>query len=280
APAAATQRADIVFLAGGHDAGELTNAAARVAENGVLVWRLFVGGMTAARFKEAVEAFPFENAHLWMQGEDEWTIVGRRAPRKVRLDAMLDAFARPGAFEMLAEGRATALSDVFASYAGDLAGIADAFKATDLSVVVRPEFFLSREIPPDDWIDRGDVDEDICRATLAEMRSMQVVRRLLVQGNLLAQDGKADDATETWARARKRNPRDPMLLDRLDRLARNAGMLLRIGNVAAAAKCYETIVVIDPTDASAVLGYGMCLRRLGKKELSNEVLKRAKELRK
>jgi beta-N-acetylhexosaminidase len=52
-----------------------------------------------------------------------------------------------------------------------------------------------------------------------------------------------------------------------------------VGNVAAAAKCYETMVVIHPTDASAVLNYGMCLRRLGKKEMSNQVLKRAGELK-
>jgi tetratricopeptide (TPR) repeat protein len=71
-----------------------------------------------------------------------------------------------------------------------------------------------------------------------------------------------------------------MLLDRLDRLSRNAESLIAVGNIAAAAKCYETMVVINPTDASAVLNYGMCLRRLGKKEMSEQVLKRAGELRK
>ena len=95
-----------------------------------------------------------------------------------------------------------------------------------------------------------------------------------------AAENKADDATEVWARAMLRNPRDPMLLDRLDKLSRNAEALLAVGNVAAAAKCYETMVVINPTDASAVLKYGMSLRRLGKKEMSDQVLKRAGELRK
>ena len=112
---------------------------------------------------------------------------------------------------------------------------------------------------------------------------MQVVRRLVIQGDLIAAKGgdeNADAATEMWSRAFKRNPRDPMILDRLDRLARNAGSLLRIGNVAAAAKCYETMVVINPSDASAVFNYGICLRRLGKKEMSNQVLERARELRK
>ena len=104
-------------------------------------------------------------------------------------------------------------------------------------------------------------------------------RRRCGSRDLVAAEGKADDATEIWARAMLRNPRDPMLLDRLDRLSRNAGALLSVGNVAAAAKCYETMVVIHPTDASAVLNYGMCLRRLGKKEMSNQVLKRAGELK-
>ena len=130
---------------------------------------------------------------------------------------------------------------------------------------------------------RGDVDEDIYRETLAEMRSMQVVRRLVIQGSLTAEKGEeenADAATEIWSRAFRRNPRDPMLLDRLDRLARNAGALIRMGNLAAAAKCYETMIVINPTDASAVFNYGICLKRLGKKEMSEQVLERAKELNK
>ena len=279
--ASAASRFDIVFLAGRHDADELKKVAARVGETGILVWRLVVKDMPADEFKAAVEAFPCPSAHLWMQSTEEWTLVGRRTPRKVRLDAMMDVFSRPNAFETLAEAQTTALSDVFASYVGNLSDVAGAFSTTtNLSVVVRPEFFVTKEIPPLDWVDRGDVDEDICRDTLAEIRSMQVVRRLIIEGNLLASEGKSDDATETWARAMKRNPRDPLLIDRLGRLERNATTLLRVGNVAAAAKCFETIVVINPTDASAVLNYGICLQRLGKKEMSEQVLKRAGELMK
>jgi tetratricopeptide (TPR) repeat protein len=236
--------------------------------------------MSAADFKTAIESFPCRSAHLWMPSTDEWMIVGRREPRKIKLDAMMDVFAREVAFEALAEARATALSDVFASYVGNLSGVSGAFATTnDLSVVVRPEFFVTADIPPLDWVSQGDTDDDIYRRTLAEIRSMQVVRRLIIEGDLVAAEGKADDATEIWARAMLRNPRDPMLLDRLDRLSRNAGALLSVGNVAAAAKCYETMVVIHPTDASAVLNYGMCLRRLGKKEMANQVLKRAGELK-
>ena len=278
--AAAESKFDIVFLAGTADSEKLSAALGRTGETGVLAWRLAVKDMSAADFKTAVESFPCEAAHLWMPSAEEWVFVGRRSHRKLKLDAMMDVFSREVAFEALAEAKATALSDVFASYVGNLDGLSGAFASTNLSVVVRPEFFVTKDIPPLDWVTRGDVDEDIYKATLAEIRSMQVVRRLVIEGDLLAAEGKADDATEVWARAMLRNPRDPMLLDRLDRLSRNAEALLAVGNVVAAVKCYETMVVINPTDASAVLKYGMNLRRLGKKEMSDQVLKRAGELRK
>ena len=279
--AAAESKFDIVFLAGRADSEKLSAAFGRTGEAGILTWRLAVRDMSAADFKIAVESFPCESAHLWMPSAEEWVFVGRRSPRKIKLDAMMDVFSREVAFEALAEAKATALSDVFASYVGNLSDVAGAFATTNnLSVAVRPEFFVTKDIPPLDWVSQGDVDEDIYKATLAEIRSMQVVRRLVIEGDLIAAEGKADDATEVWARAMLRNPRDPMLLDRLDRLSRNAEALLAVGNVTAATKCYETMVVINPTDASAVLKYGMSLRRLGMKEMSDQVLKRAGELRK
>lgn len=279
--ATAESKFDIVFLAGRATSEKLSAALDRTGESGILAWRLAVKDMSAADFKAAVESFPCESAHLWMPSAEEWVFVGRRSPRKIKLDAMMDVFSREVAFEALAEAKATALSDVFASYVGNLSDVAGAFATTNnLSVTVRPEFFVTTEIPPLDWVSQGDVDEDISRRVFQEIRSMQVVRRLIIEGDLIAAEGKADDATEVWARAMLRNPRDPMLLDRLDRLSRNAEALLAVGNVVAATKCYETMVVINPTDASAVLKYGMCLRRLGNKEMSDQVLKRAGELRK
>ena len=271
---------DVVFVAGRADAQTLKGALGRTAEKGVLVWRLDVKDMPAEDFRKCVESFPCPEAHFWMQSADEWTIVGRRAQAKLPMDAMMDVFTRDGAFEMLAEAKATALSDVFASYVGKVSDISDAFGEGDLTATVRPEFFITKDVPALDWVEQGEVDEDIYRETLAEMRSMQVVRRLVIQGDLTAEKGEADEATEIWARAFMRNPRDPMLLDRLDRLYRNAGALLRVGNVAAAAKCFETMVVVNPTDSSAVMNYGMCLRRLGEKEMANQVFERARKLMK
>ena len=277
--ASAEARFDIVFAAGRADAQSLTNALSRVGESGVLVWRLDVKDMTAEGFGACVASFPCAEAHFWMQSADEWTIVGRRTPRNLKMDAMMDVFSRESAYEMLAEAKATALSDVFASYVGRLSDIKGAFREGDLSAKVRPEFFVTKEIPSLDWIVRGEVDEDIFAEVLAEIRSMQVVRRLIIEGDLTAAEGKADDATEIWARAFLRNPRDPMLLDRIDRLSRNAAALLSVNNVGVAAKCYETIIVINPKDAATVMKYGICLERLGRKDMAEQVFERARELR-
>ena len=192
--ASADAKFDAVFVAGREGSEALRRAFGKVKDEGILVWRLDVKDMTAESFKACVEGFPCTDAHLWMQSFDEWTFVGRRAASVVKMDAMMDVFAREGAFELLAEAKATALSDVFASYVGSLSDTADAFKGGDLSVKIRPEFFVTKEIPKIDWIERGDVDEDIYRETLAEMRSMQVVRRLVIQGSLTAEKGEEENA--------------------------------------------------------------------------------------
>jgi len=45
-----------------------------------------------------------------------------------------------------------------------------------------------------------------------------------------------------------------------------------------AMKCYETIVLIRPNDPVAVHNFGMCLKKLGKLDLAEQVLTRAKRL--
>ena len=77
-----------------------------------------------------------------------------------------------------------------------------------------------------------------------------------------------------------RNPRDPMLLDRLDRLNRNANGFLEVGKVLQAMKCYETMILINPKDAAAVRNFGLCLRKIGRDEVAEKVLERARELAK
>lgn len=277
--AGAERKYDLVFATMQSSAAELKRlAAARLGETGVLVQVVDAFELTGTRFKELADGFPCEQVHLWMPGAFEWLFVGRVTPRRLKLEAMMEVFTRETAFELLAEARTTALSDLFAAYVGTRDDWGDALRSRELDRPVQPAFFVTREIPSLAWIDLGGVDEDIAGQTLAEIRSMQVVRRLVMEGELASEAGRAEEATEAWSRARKRNPKDLFLLERCACLRRNASALERIGNHAAAAKCYETLILINPADADAVLGYGLCLKRLGRASAANEVLSRAKEL--
>ena len=43
-------------------------------------------------------------------------------------------------------------------------------------------------------------------------------------------------------------------------------------------KCYETLVLVRPDDATAVHNFGMCLKRLGKLDVAEKALERARRL--
>jgi tetratricopeptide (TPR) repeat protein len=178
---------------------------------------------------------------------------------------------------------ATSPTDVFSSYVGTIEDILPAF-GSRLEGNVLPEWFVTKEIPTLKWLDTACVDRDILRRMNAEIRSMQVVRRLILEGNIAARsatDKKGEEeAAEKWAKAMLRNPRDPMLLERLDRLERNAKGFLEVGKVLQAMKCYETIILVNPKDAVAIHNFGLCLRKIGKSELAEKVLERARELAK
>ena len=167
----------------------------------------------------------------------------------------------------------------FASYAGSREEVMPAFEEK-LEGKVLPQWFVTREVPRLDWIDFADIDDDIAAETRAEIRSMQVVRRLVLEGNIAAakaDDEKAlDDAVDCWVRAAKRNPRDPMLLDRLDRLSRNGETFFRLGKFQQAMKCYETVIAVRPRDEEAIANFAACLRRIGRSDLADKVLEKTK----
>ena len=271
-------RHDIVFVTGEPSEKEFSQYVKMLSEMGVMAWRINVRNMDCVRFKELFSRFPCPSVHLWMPGADEWLLVGRKEPRNLKMDAMMELFSRESAFDLLSGAKIFALSDIFASYAGTREDVEGAFAAGVSGVQVRPEFFVTKDVPEIGWVVRGDVDDDIFASVRSEMRSVQTVRREILNGNMLADQGKGDEALEMWMAATRRNPRDPMMQERLGRLTLNANALLRIGNAAAAAKCFETIIVIDPGNASAVFEYGKCLQMLGKKEMAEQVFKRAKEL--
>lgn len=274
---AAEGRFGLVFVAGGgpYDWKRLRSMA---LDNGAMAWFFDVRSLTASKFRKMLEEFPCEQAHLWMPAENEWLITGRLGCHVLKLDAMLDLFSPDGAVEDLAEADCTSFPELFANYVGTREEVLPAFQG-DMNAVVRPEAFISKDIPPLGWIVRGGADEDIFASVMQEIRSMQVVRRLVVQGNMLAQDAeKFGEAIDKWSAAMLRNPHDTMLLDRLYRLAVNAHAFERVGNLKGAAKCYETMVSVRPKDSAAMMRYADCMRRLGQKEIADAAEKRARDL--
>lgn len=233
-----------------------------------------VRGMSSADFRRELEAFAGEDVHVWMPGEKDWLLIGNLSTNPVPLAKAMEEFA--------ADPKCmTSVAEVFASYAGTREEILPAF-ARNLKGEVVPEWFVSKEVSEIKWLDNAGIDEDILRVVLSEIRSVQVMRRELLKGNMLAAkatDKKSEEAaTEVWAKVALRSPNDPMLLERIENLNRNAKGFLEVGKVLQAMKCYETVVLIRPNDAVAIHNFGMCLKKIGKLDLAEKVLKRAEKL--
>ena len=230
--------------------------------------------MSAADFRRELEAFAGEDVHVWMPGEKDWLLIGNLSTNPVPLAKAMEDFAADPKCTM-------SVAEVFASYAGTREDILPAFKRK-LEGEVVPEWFITEKIPEIKWLDTSDVDEDILKQTLSEIRSAQVMRRELLRGNMLAakaMDKKGEEAaTEVWAKVALRSPDDPMLLGRIERLNNNAKGFLEVGKVLQAMKCYETVVLIRPNDAVAIHNFGMCLKKIGKLDLAEKVLAKAKKL--
>ena len=248
---------------------QLEGAGCRVSAR-----RLDVSDMTADAFRRELDAYRGKDVHLWMPGERDWLLVCRAETNRTSLAQAMDFFAAD-------TNCTTSVPEVFASYVGTRDDVIPAFRSV-LEGMVVPEWFVTEDVPKLDWLDASGVDEDIAKATLAEIRSAQVVRRLFLQGRMQAaraEDKKGEElATETWAKAALRNPHDPMLLERIEVLNRNARGFLETGKIVQAMKCYETLVLIRPSDAAAIHNFGMCLKKIGKLDLAEKVLKRAEKL--
>ena len=233
-----------------------------------------VSGMSAAEFLRTLEEFPGKDVHVWMPGEKDWLLIGNLSTNAVPLAKAMEEFA--------ADPKCmTSVAEVFASYAGTREEILPAFERKLKGEVV-PEWFITKEIPEIKWLDTADVDEDILKVTLSEIRSAQVMRREFLRGNMLAAkatDKKGEEAaTEVWAKVAIRSPNDPMLLERIDRLNRNAKGFLEVGKPLQAMKCYETVVLIRPNDPVAIHNFGACLMKIGKRDLAEKILAKAKKL--
>jgi hypothetical protein len=275
-------RYDIVFIAGETKLPVKKLAEEWLSSNGVLARVTDVREkrmeVLAEEFRELGEVTG--SAHLWMPGIEDWIVVGRKTPVKIKLSAMMDIFSREGGFDDLSAAQCLSLPELFASYAGELEAAMPAFGNVPGETLARPQFFVTKDVPDINWIDVGaDVEPDILEEMVKEVRSMQIIRRLVLEGGMLADEQKIDEATDAWSRAALRNPHDPMLVDRLERLWKNADAFFRVGNFALAAKCYETYLMIRPNDWQSAEALSFCLMQLGKRELAEEVHKKAMRLR-
>jgi tetratricopeptide (TPR) repeat protein len=232
--------------------------------------------MTADELKKKFLACgDLESAHLWMPGEISWVVVCHKPGATVSLAKAMDAVADDPSCTV-------SVPEVFASYVGTLAEVMPAFDSK-LEGNVVPEWFVPEVVAAIPWIDGTGVDGDILKSVSDEVRSMRNVRREVLKGNMAARaakDKKGEEAAcEIWAKAALRNPNDTLLLERIETLERNAKGFLEVGRPLQAMKCFETIILIQPKHASAVHNFGLCLQKLGKRDLADQVLKRAETLR-
>ena len=234
-----------------------------------------VKGMSAADFRRELEAVAGRDVHVWMPGERDWLLIGNMSTNGVPLAKAMEEFADDPKCLM-------SVAEVFASYVGTREEILPAFTSKLRGEVV-PEWFVTKDIPGIGWLDVSGIDEDIRKSVLSDIRSAQVMRRELLRGNMLAakaKDKKGEEAaTEAWAKVALRNPNDPMLLERIENLNRNAKGFLEVNKVLQAMKCYETVVLIRPNDPVAIHNFGACLLKIGKRDLAEKILEKAKRLR-
>ena len=272
----------MVFVAGDTKGPVATLAEKCLASKGVLAQVVDARGKQVteleaefARFKDTLPS-----AHLWMPGIEDWLIIGRREAAKIKLSAMMDVFARENSFDDLDAAGCSSLPELFASYVGTLDEVMPAFANLDGTIAARAQLFVPTAIPAIDWIDVDEsVDAEVLAAVAAESRTMQEVRRIVLEGGIHADAHRIDEATEAWARAAEINPRDPMLIDRLERLWKNADAFFRVGNFALAAKCYETYLMIRPDDWQSAEALAFCLNQLGQRDLAAQIHDKAMRLK-
>jgi len=274
--ASGSARADIVFVSGEPTDRAVCRAKEWCSTNGILALHCDVRGLTFKAFQRALAALPETwTWRLWFPGRSDCLVAARPSGASVRprLADMMDLFAREGLFADFARAGIVSVESVFASYAGADRDVMPVFGFATGEVV--PECFVTKEVPLLDWIDFAGVDADIRDRTLLEIRSMQVVRRMILEGDILSRDGRTDAAMEKWTTAIKRNADDPLVLERICQLDVNAETFMKVGNFAMAAQCLETMVCLRPKDVQTIRRLARVFTQLGKKDLAAEVNRRA-----
>lgn len=247
----------------------------------LLAMMVDVRGIKMGELKEILESFPCpeETSHIWMLGEFKWLVVGSKQPVNVDVSSILEVFTREELFEDIALARLNSAPMIFANYAGTLKSALEAFLPEGLENEAFAEFFITRDIPEITWLETTNLDEDVAKAVLTEIRSAQVVRRLVIEGAMMGRSGKEAEAINMWARAALRNPGDLYLAGRVGVLESNARAFLKLGNIKGAAKCFEMLILINPADEANMFNYATAMQRIGETNVAAHAFERVEKLR-
>lgn len=231
--------------------------------------RLDVRKFTCREFQDRLCGVS-DAATLWTPGEGDWLVVGAKNGCTNTLTDVMEAFNN--------ESTAFSFPEVFANCVGTVGDIRAAFEVLNPNDGVVPELFVTKEIPEFDWLWDVDINREVAASIRQELRSMQVVRRVVLEGVILSRQQKEDEAIAKWASAFRRTPNDTLLLERMDHLRRNAEVFYKVGKYGMASKCYETLLRIKPDDYVSAVNLGACLKALGKPELAAAVFKKAETI--
>lgn len=267
-----------IIIANGKDAAAKDKWQEYLSASGVFAVLIDVKGMKTAEFKKITDNFSSENSHLWMISERYWMLTSRSKAYRVKLSAMCDLFLNERAFEELEKAQCDTVAKVFASYVARLDELKTAFAADIMEKEVCPEYFVAKKLPPIGWVTRGELAEDIFGGIGEMIRCNRRARQIIIEGGMLSKEGRLEEASEKWALGMKLNPDDTMMLERLYRLAVNAKAFLEVGNIKGAAKCYETMILVRPGDAAAMMQYARTMRMLGKLEIATKAEDRSRQL--
>lgn len=241
---------------------------ARLSERGVLALALDARKMTAAKFKEVLEAFPAKETRFWMIGASDWLLTGRMNGAKLKMDSLMELFVQNDGlvWEEAEKAGCGSVQELLANYAGTREEILPALAVGDLTAQIAPQYLLPVDVPDLKWIDPAGVDPDIVMSLAEGINRMQAVRRRVVEGMVAVAKGDIEGAVKCWIEAFESNPRDTMLLERLYTLIVNARAFSNFGKIAEAAQCYDICFAVNPGDLRVAEEYASLLRTLKRDE--------------
>lgn len=238
---------------------ELTRIERVFSAVGAEIVRLDTRELKGEALAERLRKFTGALATLWMPGESDWLVVNFGEQKKIGFAAIMEAFA--------AENCAESIGGFFASYVGEVKGVLPALAGAGKEQVVYPEYLVPVEVPELSWVDFSEIDEDILALIRPEIRHAQNLRRRFLQGVMNSREGDEQGSLMVWRAVALANPNDSMLKERLEHVWVNAEVFMKLGKIALAAKCYETLLAIRPQDQEVKARLVRAYRMLGRKDL-------------